>query len=136
MAPIAIGALVIEAITEIAPALIAAGKRKQIADVVDQKVATDPVIQNATNSEPLYRSRTFLSAGYQTAVGAVAAFFLVRDQVLVHGLRVWEWSATPEQIALYGLLLAGIWGLYGRTKQGLKPAFSRIAGLLAKIKGR
>ncbi len=133
MAPVAliVGAVVKAVLTQTAGSLLVSGKRDQIADEVKAVLETDPRFVNETNQEPLWQSRVVI--GYiTTLLGSLA---IVRGEVIAHGFNVLAYDLSTEKIAAYAILAGSIYGLVGRLKSGLRPAFSWLGDVKRKFRG-
>lgn len=97
----------------------------KIIESVTEKIVNNPVLKNELNQEPLVQSRTFLASLTATLGG----LFLIRDQFMLHGIEFWNWSGDQASIAAYAIAIMGLYGLIGRTVNGLRPAFSWIGDL-------
>ncbi|MCW5695764.1 MAG: hypothetical protein KIS96_03405 [Bauldia sp.] len=75
-------------------------------------LAADPVTVNATNGEPLLKSRTFVAS---LAVALTSAGTLIGQLAAESGF---DWEVGGP---LIGTLLASIAGLIGRVRSGLGP---------------
>jgi anti-sigma-K factor RskA len=85
-----------------------------------KEAAKTPEIQNATNSEPLWRSRVV-----NGSVGAILAAFAALVAQLVNG----SFDLTSQETLLpLGAVLAAGYALFGRVTSGLKPMWSRTFG--------
>lgn len=96
--------------------------KEQLRPLVEQGVAEavkDPVVQNETNGEPWYKSRTF----WHTT--AVFLAFLATT----FGIPVPEgWADNVVNIALFIVGVGGFGGfIYSRFKSGLAPLFTKKA---------
>lgn len=129
---LAIGAVVSAVLREKAAVAVPPGKQSQIVQEVMATLDSSEAFKNQTNQEGLLLSRT----AYATAGMAIGGLFLIRDQVVDHGVRVWEWSGSPDHIAAYAMVAVGIWGFWGRAKTGLRPMFARTRDLIAWWKGK
>jgi hypothetical protein len=95
---------------------------EQVADKVTQ--AVKPVIENATNSEPWYRSRIYIGL-IVAGLGAVAQHFGV--QVSGSDLQLVA-NSVPELVQLVGSLaevLGLIYAAYGRSVGSRKAALGK-----------
>ncbi len=126
-----IAAVVKAAATQVAGSMLTVGKREQIADTAVETLQSSPEFINATNQEGLGSSRTFYASTAAFLVGA----FMIRDQVVTHGLYLWLWDSGPDAIAQYVAVLAGLYGMWGRAATGLKPMWSRITAWKKRVKG-
>lgn len=88
------------------------------------KEAVKPIIQNATNSEPWYRSRIYLGL-IAAGVGAIAQHFGVQISGADLQLVV---SSVPELFQLGGSILeilGLLYAAYGRAVGASKPALGK-----------
>ncbi len=79
-----------------------------------------PEVKNATNSEPLWRSRV-VNGSVGALLGAVT--------LLVGQISAGTFDLTDaETIGAIGVLLGAAYALFGRVVSGLKPMWSRLFG--------
>ena len=97
--------------------------RKILADRIDRELSADPVLRNATNSEPPLQSGVTVAAGGGIAIGL--------------GTLLIQWgegrlSAETLDPALLGMMALSAWGLWRRWAPGLRPLGE---GWLARLIG-
>jgi hypothetical protein len=105
------------AVQAVLPAIGQRVRPELIATVTEKlatQVNTDPIIQNATNSEPALRSRVVVGS-LSVVAGAVGVILV---EVTTYDFPNYQWDVLgPALVTLWG----GGYALYGRLWAGLKP---------------